>query len=158
TATITTTNTGLLGGTRTLSAIYAGDGNYATSTSANFSQIVNRHTTSSTITQASIAPSQFGDAVVFTVQITPLQGTLLPTGTVTLYEGSTVIGSTTSFSNVGGIATALVTPTSLAALTVGPHTLFAVYSGDGNYIDSTTPDFGQTVDKRTPTTTISQIN
>src|SRR5262249_39727895 len=138
TATIITAATGLTGGAHTLTAVYSGDGNYGASTSANVSQTVSKVGTTTTITQASPAPSSFGQTVTFTVTLSGMQSSALPTGTVTLMEGASSVASTSTISLVGGIPTASITT---ATLPGGAHTLTAVYSGDTSYNPSTSVTF-----------------
>jgi hypothetical protein len=134
----------LLGGPHTITAAYSGDTNYAVSTSANFSHTVNLAATTSTITQSSPSPSKFGQQVTFMVTVTPNQGTVLPTGTLTFKDGGTTLGPSSALVNVGGTATATFT-TNAMQLSVGVHTITAVYAGDTNYDVSTSANFSQTV-------------
>src|SRR5205085_567843 len=71
TATFSTADVQLVGGTHTIFAVYNNDINFAGSTSANVTQIVNRHTTTTTITSALPAPSMYGQQVTFVAQVTP---------------------------------------------------------------------------------------
>src|SRR5262249_54453002 len=66
TATYTTTATQRIGGTHIITAVYAGDANYAGSTSADFTQTVNAAGTTTSVTQIVPMPSTFGESVTFT--------------------------------------------------------------------------------------------
>jgi hypothetical protein len=86
---------------------------------------------------SSANPSMFGQSVTFTATVTSgFKGT--PTGTVTLFDGTTSLGA--SSLNSGGVAT--WTPASLA---VGTHSITAKYSGDGNFLISTSSVLSQVV-------------
>jgi hypothetical protein len=76
-------------------------------------------------------PSFFGDSATLTATVTvPPPGAGVPSGLVTFADGATLLG--TSPLNSSGHAT-LIT----AGLQVGTHTLTATYSGDGNFLSST---------------------
>ena len=72
---------------------------------------------------SSISPSIYGDMVTWTFTFSG--GGVTPTGTTTIMDGSVTLG-TVSIS--AGVATY-----SSSALSVGSHTLTAVYGGDDNY-------------------------
>jgi autotransporter-associated beta strand protein len=157
TATFTTGATQLAVGGHIITALYAGDPNFATSTSANFSYSVNQAATTTTITNASPAsPSQFGQMVTFTATVTPSFGSVEPTGMVTFKDGGTTLGTGTLM-NVGGTATATFT-TSATQLAVGGHTITAVYGSDPSFAGSTSANFGFTVNQAATTTTITSAS
>jgi autotransporter-associated beta strand protein len=158
TATFTTT-TPLTGGNHTITAVYVpgGDPDFQASTSTGFSYTVNAAATTTAITQATPAgPSPFGTAVTFTATVTPTLSGVEPTGTVAFKEGSTVLGTGT-LGNSGGTATATFTTTA-TQLTVGGHTIVAVYApgSDPNYQASTSTSISYTIDKAGTTTTVTQ--
>src|SRR5205823_4705318 len=68
--------------------------------------------------------------IAFSVTIASLADNGTPTGTVTFLDGSTVLG--TAPVNDAGQATLTI-----AAFSVGPHTITAVFSGDANHAPST---------------------
>jgi hypothetical protein len=111
--------------------------------------------TTTLITQASPNPSTFGQAVTFTVTVTPAEGTELPTGTLTFKAGATTLGTSTSLADVGGVATATFT-TSATQLGGGTHTISAVYAGAEAFLASISADFTQTVSPAATTMTIVQ--
>jgi Big-like domain-containing protein len=79
--------------------------------------------------------------VTFTASVSaaaPGSGT--PTGTVTFDDGSTTLGTGTLDSE--GVATF-----STSALTVGTHSIKAVYASDGNFSGSTSAALKQVVNK-----------
>jgi hypothetical protein len=79
-------------------------------------------------------PSLFGGAVTFTATVTGSVGT--PTGTVTFKDGNAVLGTATL--NASGVAYY-----GAGALTLGTHSITAVYSGDSNYSTSTSSALSQ---------------
>jgi hypothetical protein len=63
----------------------------------------------------------------------------MPTGTVTFFNGATVLGTATLINGVAALKT--------SALPVGTSTITAVYSGDGNSLTSTSSSLSQTVNQ-----------
>jgi VCBS repeat-containing protein len=83
----------------------------------------------STITLSSSPnPSEYAQSVTLTATVSGSSGT--PTGSVTFYNGTTVLGTGTV--NTSGIATLNV-----SSLTVGYHDITAIYGGSSTYIGST---------------------
>jgi hypothetical protein len=126
-ASLTTSN--LAPGSKTIRAVYTGDGNHGGSTSPALTQTVEKRATSATISSTP-NPSTFEQPVTFTavVATTPSDGAT-PTGTVTFYAGDTVLG-TASLDNKG--AATLSEP----ALTTGKYDVKAVYRGFGVFAES----------------------
>jgi hypothetical protein len=74
-------------------------------------------------------PSLVGTSVTFTATITPPSGsTVTPTGFVDFFDGSNFL-ATSKVVTSGGVSTATCTS---ASLSVGSHTIKAVYRGDTN--------------------------
>ena len=122
-ASVSTRN--LSAGTHAITALYVGNAGNAPSASAALSQLVNetRIATTTTVTRTGGAnPSAKGAAVTFTAAVT---GARRPSGTVTFYEGTTALGSST----LNGSAQASLTTTSL---TPGWRMITARYEGDKN--------------------------
>ena len=113
-------------------AIWQGNMLYSSAVAA--ASVETRSVSTTTLT-SSLNPSIFESSVTFTATVTPSSPT--PTGTVTFSDGSTVLGTSTLS---GGSAT-LTT----AALAVGTHSITAAYSGDFNYLASTSLVLTQTV-------------
>ena len=111
-------------GTRSITAVYAGDGAHAPSTSASVALTIAPGTTS---TALSVSPTQpvAGQGVTLTATVTGFQ----PSGAVTFLDGSTPLG--TAVLN-GNQATLLA-----SGLSAGPHSLSARYAGDANHLAST---------------------
>jgi len=136
--------------THTITAVYTGDTNFATSTSTAVSQVVNQASTTTALT-SSVNPSVFGQSVTFTATVTvnsPGAGTIPAGETVTFKDGTTAIGTGTT--NASGVAT-FVTST----LSVATHTITAVYASDTNFAASTSTAVSQVVNKASTTTTIT---
>jgi hypothetical protein len=133
-------------GTDPITATYAGDGTYQTSTSRAVNQVVKLNPTNTSLT-SSLSPSAYGQSVTFTVAVTPQSGSGTPTGTVTVKNGSTVIGSI-QLANSGGT----LTP---APLPAGSLSISASYSGDANFASSTASTLTQTVNVATTSTTLT---
>src|SRR5262249_49378534 len=144
TATFTTTATQLGGGNHVIVAVYNGDTNFANGTSASFTQTVNPHPTTTTITNGAPNPSTFRTSVTSHAAVTPAVGSVLPTGTVQFRDGAPVLG-TVSVDTSGATATATF-QTMTTQLSGGVHTqINAVYSGDANFANGTSANFTQTV-------------
>jgi Bacterial Ig-like domain (group 3) len=129
-------------GPRSVTASYATDGNYASSTSASVSQSVSAASTTSAITNHTPNPSVVGQGILVSFTVTSSGGT--PTGNVTVSDGgATCLGTVASGS-------CTLTPT-----TAGPKTLTASYAGDGNFAPSTSPGANHTVNPASTTTTLA---
>ncbi len=96
--------------------------------------------TSTTTLSANINPSCFGDNVTLTATILPG----VATGTVTFFDGVTSLGTTA----ISGGTAALV----ISSLSVGSHSITAVYSGDSDYLTSTSAAITQDVNPAAPAT------
>jgi len=136
------TTSALTGGTHSITATYQGSLNYAKSTSPALSQVVNKRGTTTTVT-SSVNPSSWHQLVTFTATVASAGGT--PAGTVNFKNGTTVMGSGTL--NGSGVATFTTN-----ALTVGTHTMTAVYVGNTNFVTSTSAPKTQSVTKAATTT------
>ena len=137
--TATYKNSTLAVGTYTITAAYSGDGNFLPSTSPPVTLMVVPVgvLTPTTTTLTSSAPNaNFGDTVIFSATVSGGMGNP-PTGTVTFLDGSSTIGTGT-LSN--GLATF-----STSSLSVGTHTITAQYSGDSNFLSSTSDPLTETI-------------
>ncbi len=116
----------LPGGTNAIKAVYGGDANFLGTTSKALSQVVNKATTTTTLT-SSLNPSTFGQRVTFTASVTPqFSGTVK--GTVTFYDGTTALNTSLL---TGGIAK--FTTRKLAS---GAHSITAKYNGNPSFVGS----------------------
>ena len=129
----------LTGGTYPLVAIYAGDNSYAASTSA---------TDTLTITPAATPLNFFsasnplvGQTFYAQVQGSPnVIGGAAPTGTISIYDGTSVVSGPTAVNGYGGGTVGspgfyMQMPITLAS--GGDHSLTAKYSGDASYAAAT---------------------
>jgi hypothetical protein len=82
-------------------------------------------------------PSQLHQVVTFTATVAGVNG-VNPTGTVTFMDGTTVLGT-------ARLTTAHQAIFKFASLSVGSHSITAVYSGDSFYQTSTSPILTQVV-------------
>jgi hypothetical protein len=132
----------LSGGDHSITAVYSGDANSSGSTSAILGQTVRKNLTKTQI-QSSPNPSAHGQAVTLSATVSPNSAK----GTIEFLEGSKALGTVSV--NGGGAAL------SISTLPAGTHSITAVYSGDGNNSSSTSPALTQTVNKTTPTLTLT---
>jgi hypothetical protein len=121
---------GLAPGPHTLKAVYAGDGNYDTSTSTTLNEQVNPAATSTSLAASTIM-STAGDLVTLTATVTNTNSPATPAGYVTFYDGTTTVGVSTLS---GGIAAVGVSPT--LAVT---HHLTATFTPAAGFQPSSTP-------------------
>jgi len=139
----TLTVPGLAVGGHSLTAVYAGSGVYASSTSPALAQQVNKAATTSSLT-ASPSPATPGQAVTLTAAVAVVApGAGTPTGTVAFFDGATQLGT----APLSGGHASLSTTT----LSSGTHTLKAAYQGDPNFAGSTSAPVSEVV-QQTATT------
>jgi hypothetical protein len=119
-------------GAHSITAVYSGDANYLSSTSAPVTQTVNKIVSSVAVT-SSLNPSIYNQTIALTAQVTPTSAN----GTVQFLDGSTLLGA----APVSGGSAVLT----LGSLSVGAHSIKAVYSGDANDAPSTSAVLSQTV-------------
>jgi hypothetical protein len=136
-------------GNHNLTAVYSGDTNFTGGTST-ITQVVKQAGTS--ISLASLAnPSVYGQPVKFEVLLgvlTPDSGPP-PTGSLTLYEGNTVLDTSTLGST---------NSPSVSSFAPGSHVLTVVYSGDANYLSSTSGTIQVVYSANTTNWLVSVIN
>ena len=139
-----------LGDHASITAVYEGDSNYNTSTSSATDVDVGQDGTSTSV-GADNNPSVYGQTVTFTATVSAASpGSGTPTGTVQFQIDDSDYGSPVS---LNGSGQATITD---AALSVGSHSVTAIYSGDGNFTasDDTGSPLSQTVNKASTTTTV----
>ncbi len=113
-------------GTRTGTLTFVDDASNSPQT-ANLNGTGQTNTTSTKLT-ANPNPVVVGHVLTLTAHVTPtFKGT--PTGTVTFYDGATVLGTATLVSGVAQFTT--------SSMTAGSHSLTAVYGGDAVFQGST---------------------
>src|SRR5467141_1313807 len=146
--TATLTTSGLGAGVHSITAIYGGDANFASSTSPALMQTVSK-AASSTSVVSSNSSSNRGVAVTFTATVTSSAASI-PTGTVTFQDGVTTLGTGTLS---GGTATFTT-----SGLGTGAHSITAIYGGDANFTGSTSPILTQTIGKAASSTAVASSN
>ena len=132
----------------TITASYAGDGNFSASTSATVNQVVSQATTSTTLA-ASPNPANAGQSLTFTATVTPIApGAGMPTGTVKFLDGGNTLG--TVVVNSAGNATF-----SSSLLARGSHGITAVYGGDTNFAGSSSSSVNQVISQPATSTALT---
>jgi hypothetical protein len=152
TGTATITLNSLLVGIHAITANYAGTSNFNASSSNLLSQTVNKNSTTVTLGSAP-NPSAFGQSVVFTAQVaassTGVGGaSSIPTGSVTLTDGATVLSTLKLDSN--GAATF-----STSTLSAGIHSITSTYGGDANLSAGSSAPYMQTINKAATSTILA---
>jgi hypothetical protein len=142
----------LTAGSHSITAVYGGSAGDSASTSAAFTETVNRAPTTTSVS-SSLNPSSFGKSVALKATILPVLGGSPLGGTVTFKDGSTALG-TASISGTTNTATF-----STSALGAGRHSITAIYSGGPNRLGSTSPVITETVNRAaTSTAVVSSLN
>jgi hypothetical protein len=133
----TYTTTGLAAGPHSIYAIYNednGNPNFLTVTSSTLTETIEM--TPAIVVVASANPALLSSPVTFTATVSSTAGT--PTGTVSFYDGTTLLGA-------GTLAAGVVTYTT-AGLAAGPHSITAAYSGDANFVTMTSSALTETIE------------
>jgi uncharacterized delta-60 repeat protein len=107
-------------------------------------------------TKTSLTPSVnapvFGQSVTFTAVVSVVSpGSGIPSDVVTFKDGTTVLGSS-ELSNANGASTATLTT---SALSVGSHSITAVYGGGTRYVGSTSSALSINVAKGSTKTVVT---
>jgi hypothetical protein len=137
----------LTAGNHNITAQYSGDSNFSSSTSPILVQVVNQLPSMTTL-MTSANPITWGTAVLLTATVS--SAFTIPTGTVTFYDGVTALSSAIPVNN-SGVATLNIP---LFSVALSPHSLTAQYSGDTNYLVSTSNSVSEVVNKQNTTTTV----
>lgn len=124
------TTSSLAGGSHSITAQYGGDSSFNSATSSALTQTVNAPPTATVTLTSSSSTAEAGQTVTFTTTVSGNRSTT-PTGNVSFYDGSTLL-KTVSLSSVIAVGAAQATY-STSTLSVGTHTIKAVYSGDTTY-------------------------
>ena len=133
-----------------MTATYGGDTNFLTS-AGTVTQIVNQDSTTTKLA-SSANPSVYGQTVTFTATVSAASpGSGTPTGSVTFYDGTTDLGTGTLSSGTASFT--------ISTLAVGANSITGVYSGDSNFMTSTSAALSQTVKQASTTTSVvSSLN
>jgi hypothetical protein len=130
-------------GSHSITAVYSGDPYNVGSTSDPLTQTVTQAASSTGLT-SSAAMASVGTTVTFTATVSGAS----PTGTVQFKDGGTNLGDPREL-NAGAASY------STNALTVGSHSITAVYSGDANNAGSTSGALTQTAAQVASSTTLN---
>jgi len=134
-------------GSHSLTATYSGNANLAPSSSGALTQRVNQAATATSLS-ASSNPASYGQSVTLTATVAPANGGAA-TGTVTFLNGSATLGSASVSGNVAQLVV------SAGVLTLGTHSLTAKYSGDSNFLASTSSVLSESVTAASTTTSLA---
>ena len=150
TATVTISAGSMSVGSHVLTATYAGDTSYTTSSSSSVSITVSKMATTSSV---SISPSSptIGVVVTFTAAVAASSYTSTdPTGTVSFKVDGSAVTSSSLTSGEPSTATATI-----SSLTAGSHTVAVSYAGDSYYASSTSASTTVTVSKGATVTSLT---
>ena len=134
----------------------AGVSNLPINSSSSIAKPVNKANTTTSVASAAANPLQCGQPVTFTATVAhAISGAAgAPTGTVTFRDSATTLG--TGILSAGPIFTAAFTTSSLS---LGSHSITAVYGPDSNFNGSTSAILSRTViDDQPPVITLSGAN
>ncbi len=134
-------------GSHSITAVYAGDANFVSSTSNAVTVVVNQATPTITLTPNPASPATYGQTVTFTAALAPPSSTTqTPTGTVQFFDATTSLGTATLSSGSG-----VVTLSGPTLLNAGTHSITAVYSGDSTFSTVTSSALSYVVNKASST-------
>ncbi|MDR3636948.1 MAG: Ig-like domain repeat protein [Isosphaeraceae bacterium] len=123
-------------GAHSITAVYSGDANDQASTSTPLSQSVQAATRSAL--RSSQSSARPGSVVTFTATVNVVSpGTGVPTGLVTFFDGTTVLGTATLNNGVATFKT--------STLSRGTHSIYVVYGGDAGDQASTSAALTQRI-------------
>jgi hypothetical protein len=146
-AQFTTSSLGV--GSHSITALYSGATDFATSTSSALAQTINPITTTTAVS-SSLNPALAEQAVTFTAAIQAGAGNSA-TGTVTFMDGSATLGTASVANNSAQL--------SVSTLAVGTHSITAVYSGNATFTGSSSSALTESVNQSgTTTTLVSNLN
>jgi hypothetical protein len=121
-------------GSCTITAAQGGDTNYNAAPDVPRAFTIAQAATTTAVS-SSANPSNLTQSVTFTATVSGPAGAGTPTGTITFKDGAATISCANAGGqtpNGSGVATCQT-----SALTAGPHTITAAYSGDTNFVTST---------------------
>ena len=127
-----------------MTAVYSGDVNFTGSTSPAITQTVSPKTATTTVLSSSLNPSYVGQSVTLTATVAPSGAS----GTVTFYDGTTILG-TGSLNSSGQVTF------STSTFAAGPHSITASYNGNTNFAASSSTALTQTVNKFSTSTALT---
>ncbi len=129
----------LAAGSTKITAVYAGDNNFANSSAGLISQVVNQAVTITELT-TSVASSVFGQMVSLKATVSAkAPGSGPATGRVNFFAGATSLGSIGLNEGVAILYR--------STLTVGSHKITATFEGNANFLPSTSREVSHVVKK-----------
>ena len=136
-------------GIRNVEATYPGDTHFADSTSPTIPLTGSRVATTTTLVLSTSDTIAFGMPVILTAAVAPYTaGSLTATGTMSFYDGATLLGTVPASST--GEASLTVPSGGIPGFAVGTHTLTALYEGDAHFLSSTSGPVSLTVSPASP--------
>jgi len=134
-------------GAHVITASYQGDTNFLGSSSQTYTENIIQATTTLNLS-ISPAQAQFAQAVTFTAAFPAQSGAgSAPTGNVSFYDGSTLLGTSAVANNSATFLT--------SALAIGLHSISEQYSGDANFLSASSSPTSLPVTKAATTTTVN---
>ncbi|MDQ6748042.1 MAG: Ig-like domain-containing protein [Candidatus Dormibacteraeota bacterium] len=122
--------TALPAGVHSITAVYSGDGNLTGGASAIWTEVVGERVATTTTLAPPANPSLGGQTSMLTATVAPATpASKQPSGTLTFSDGAIVLGRTSLAAGAGSLAVSL--------LDAGAHALTVAYSGDGDFLGST---------------------
>ena len=115
-------------GTHNVMANYGGNGNFLTSSSSVLTQVVSKAASTVVLSASNDSPNA-GDSITLTATVASTAG--MPSGSVQFLDGTSALGMVSLNTQGGAVFTT-------ASLSNGSHTIYAVYSGDQNFLPSQT--------------------
>jgi hypothetical protein len=139
-------------GSTYVEAVYEGvTGSFSTSTSNVVTQVVTIVATTTALSSTR-NPSVLGNPVTLTATVTKSSGPATPTGTVSFYSGTP--SGTHSPLGTGTLNASAKATFVTSSLPAGTDSLYAVYNGDTNFSESTSPVISELVTAPIATTTV----
>lgn len=140
-------NSSLTAGTHTITAVYLGDADYATSTSTQIITETIAQTATTTMLAGNATDSISGRPVILTAKVKEISGSSTPTGTVNFMDGNILLGTSPLTSGTASLT--------VSNLGIGTDNLTAIYNGDSNDTTSKSPPLAITILQAPTTTTLT---
>ncbi len=157
TATLNTTALSISATGHTITAFYAGDNNFTSSSGSLSNYVVAQGVSVTSVSANPVANPTYGQAVSLIATITGQGANAAPVdgGTVKFYDGTAASGTLLGTATVNATTGVATLSTSTLAVTSNGHTITAVYSGDGNFLGSTGTKTNYTIVRATTNTSVT---